>query len=139
MFAHRIQIQQSVLGDDHPTVLNTIDSIEHVDKSLDKSNDRTAATDFFSQWTGASDTASISDEDFEIDSPGAGKLLTLMSTITWSRSKKFYQRIGEMLPHDSLACGGMVDVADDIASSAGHSEGSSTWSFREARQSGYEI
>jgi hypothetical protein len=121
-------------------VLNTIDSIEHVDKSLDKSNDRTAATDFFSQWTGASDTASISDEDFETDSPSAGgKLLALVSTMTWNRSKKFYQRIGEMLPDESVACGGMVDVADDIASSAGHSEGSSTWSFREARQSGYEI
>jgi len=133
-------IQQSVLGDEHPTVLNTIDSIDHIDKSMDGSKDRTAATDFFSQWTGTSETASLSDGSNEMnDSPSAGKLLALMSTMTWSRSKKFYQKIGAMIPHDSVACGGMTDVVDDNFSSAGASEGSSTWSFREAKQSGYEI
>ena len=79
-----VQLQQSVLGDEHPTVLNTIHCIEQVEQaesSLDQSRD------LFSSWK------SLRAEGWHFDDPdlGLSDLMTIMSCFTlMSKSKRLY-------------------------------------------------
>ena len=136
------QIQQSVLGDEHPIVLNTVESIERVERSDEKkATNTTASTDFFSSWTHTSASTSVSDDETHDLGPSVKKLVSMMSSFTWNRSKKLYQKVEE-LSREQVSCGGTRDVTNDDADeilSVPMSDESSTWSYRAKKMQGYEF
>lgn len=137
-----LQLQQSVLGDDHPVVLNTVESIERVERSDEKVANTTASTDFFSSWTHTSASTSISDDDNHDLGPSVKKIVSMMSSFTWNRSKRLYEKVEE-LSREQVACGGGTkDVTNedvDEILSLPMSDGSSTRSYRAKKKQGYEF
>jgi hypothetical protein len=136
------QLQQSVLGDEHPIVLNTVESIERVEQHDGKANNTTASTaDFFSSWTHTSASTSVSDDDNHDSGSSVKKLVSMMSSFTWNRSKKLYEKVEE-LSREQVTCGGTRDVANDDTDeirSVPLSDEGSTWSYRVKKLQGYEF
>ena len=97
-------IQQSVLGDDHPTVLNTLQSIDHIERSCETAIlDSAVSADYNNNllfpWS--------SDENKEEDqshSRTVERWTMLMKSLRWSGSQRWYQKVGEFLPETT--CGG---------------------------------
>ena len=79
-----VQLQQSVLGDEHPTVRNTIHCIEQVEQAESSSDE---SKHLFSSWK------SLRGEGWNFDDPdlGLNDLMTIMSCFTLkSKSKRLY-------------------------------------------------
>ena len=132
-------IQQSVLGDDHHLVLTTIKSIDFVDNAMENGGiPSTRAADFFSQWNPTIGilSRSASDDAHEIamgctsndEDTATNKLLgmSFMQSFRWDKSKRWYQKVEELLPSQRGACGSSFkEAVDDSAST-------SSWSFRKS-------
>jgi hypothetical protein len=79
-----LQLQQSVLGDDHPTVRNTMNCIEQVEQAESNAEE---SKSLFSSWK------SFRGEGSNIDDPDLGlhDLMTIMSCFTLKpKSKQLY-------------------------------------------------
>jgi hypothetical protein len=123
---------------EHPTVLNTLESIEHVERSYEKTGN--TSSDFFPSWAQTSASTSTSDDDNDMG-PSVKKLVTMVSSFTWNRSKRLYEKVEE-LSREQVACGATNDVADDNSDgilSVPLTEVSSTLSYRQKRTQGYEF
>ena len=73
--------------------------------------------------------------------PSVKKLVTMVSSFTWNRSKRLYEKVEE-LSREQVACGATRDVADDSFDgilSIPLSDVSSTLSYRQKRTQGYEF
>jgi hypothetical protein len=123
-------------------VLNTVESIERVERSDEKAINSTAGTDFFSSWTHTTASTSVSDDENNDLGPSVKKIVNMMSSFTWHRSKRFYEQVEE-LSREPVACGGGTrDVTNedvDEILSLPLSDGSSTWSYRAKKKQGYEF
>ena len=130
-------IQQSVLGDDHHLVLTTIKSIDFVDNAMENGGmPSTRAAAFFSQWkpTIGILSNSASDDAHEIamgctpneEETVPNKLLgmSFMHSFHWDKSKRWYQKMEELLPLQRGVCGPSFNAAVDDSAST------SSWSFR---------
>lgn len=127
-------IQQSVLGDDHRLVLATIKSIDFVEDSMENGGVPTpSAAAFFSDWnpitriipTSVSEQAKHSVMRFTSSDGDTSTNKNFMQSFRWDKSKRWYQKVGELLPssHDAGCGPNYHDVLENSASF-------SSWSFR---------
>jgi len=130
-------IQQSVLGDEHPTVLNTIESIKCVEAS-GSGNDFPSLDYLFSFWITKLKTKTTTDpcinKSCNNDNVVNRMVNMLSASLTWKKPSHLYQKIELYLPQH-MSCGNLSDVHSDNTVS----DCSSTSSFRQARKHGFEI
>ena len=97
------KIQQSVLGDEHPMVLNTMDSIDFVEQSKDTSIP--SAKDLLAKWTEATDDWEHKERAMCTSSPAVLDRVLSLNVFT---SIGWFKRM-----EDAVANGTCGDLMDD--------------------------
>jgi len=133
-------IQQSVLGDEHSTVLNTLKSIEHIEKASEKAVlDRAVSADFFPWRVEQKENVSPRRErflDFSAQNQNLERLTFMMKSWRWNGSQRWYQKVGEFLPETTC---GKLETGDHNDDDDVISLNESRQSSRNAKVGGYEI